>query len=292
VGASSDIWMIDDTRAVRLDRPCLVGILNITPDSFSDGGEYDTPARALDRAKRLVDEGADMLDVGGESTRPGAARVGEDEQIARVVPVIEAIRGAGIGVPVSVDTTRSGVARAALDAGADVINDVSAGTEDGGMLALAGARGCGVVLMHRLRPPGEDSYSDRYARAPEYGDVVGAVRGALAERMEAAMGAGVARAKIVLDPGLGFGKSVGDNLALIRGTGALLELGRPIYSGISRKSFAGRVGLGRDSEPAERDAASVGLAAVHLMMGARIFRVHDVGAHRGALDAAHAAIVG
>lgn len=279
-----------------MDRPCLVGILNITPDSFSDGGVYDTLEGALDRAKWLVDEGADMLDVGGESTRPGAARVDEAEQIARVVPVIEGIRGmggAGLGVPISVDTTLSGVARAALDAGADVINDVSAGAEDSGMLALAAARGCGLVLMHRLRAPGEDSFSDRYTDAPEYGGgVVGAVRAALRERMESAERAGVVRDRIVVDPGLGFGKSVEDNLRLIRGTGQLLGLGRPVYTGISRKSFVGRVGLGRDSDPMERDPSSVGLAVVQLMMGARIFRVHNVGAHRGALDAAMALVGG
>jgi len=263
-----------------------MGILNATPDSFSDGGLHDTVGAAVAHARRMIDEGADTLDVGGESTRPGAAPVDEDEQIARVVPVIAAIRGAGIDAPISVDTTRAAVARAALDAGADAVNDVSGLGDDNAMGPLIASRGCGVVLMHRLMAPQRDAYSDAYREAPVYSDVVEDVAAALRGAMERAVALGVDRSSIVLDPGLGFGKSVDDNLRLIDRTRELVALGRPVLSGLSRKSFVGRVGLGRDSDPGERDGASVGLSVVHLSRGARVFRVHAVGAHRGALDAA------
>jgi dihydropteroate synthase len=280
------IWRLSDARTLRLERPCVVGILNATPDSFSDGGEIEAPGAALARAQTMVDQGADMLDVGGESTRPGAARVGEDEQIRRVVPVIEEIRGAGITVPLSVDTTRARVAAAALGAGADVVNDVSGMLEDDAMGALVAERGCGVVLMHRLTTPELDAYSDSYGEDPDYGDVVAHVRDALAAMLDRAVGLGVDPESVLLDPGLGFGKSVADNAALIRGTAGLVGLGRPVLSALSRKSFVGRIGLGRDSEPWERVEASVGMSVAHMGFGARVFRVHDVGAHRAALDAA------
>jgi len=268
-----------------------MGILNATPDSFSDGGCWDSVDAALSHASRLLDEGADMLDIGGESTRPGAARVGEGEQISRVVPVIRAIRGAGIDAPISVDTTRARVARAALDAGADAVNDVSGLTDDDAMAPLAGERGCGVVLMHRLTTPERDSYSDAYGAPPEYADVVSEVGAALRASMGVALAHGVASSSIVLDPGLGFGKSVLDNMRLIERTHELAALGRPVLSGLSRKSFVGRAGLGRGSEPGERDGASVGLSVVHLLRGARVFRVHAVGAHRAALDASWSAML-
>lgn len=290
--AGEHVWTISSARTLRLGRPCVVGILNATPDSFSDGGEIDAPGAALSRARAMVEAGADMLDVGGESTRPGAARVGVEEQIRRVVPVIGEIRGAGIGVPLSVDTTRAAVAEAALDAGADVVNDVSGMTEDGAMGAFVAARGCGVVLMHRLTSPERDAYSDAYGEDPGYGDVVAHVRDALAAMMARAVDAGVDPSRVLLDPGLGFGKSVADNAALIRGTGEIAGLGRPVLSALSRKSFVGRLGLGRDSEPSERVGASVGMSVAHLACGASVFRVHDVGAHRAALDAAWAVMGG
>lgn len=267
-----------------------MAILNVTPDSFSDGGVLTSAGDAADAAKRAADEGADMLDVGGESTRPGAARIPAAEQIDRVVPAIEAIRRAGVDVPVSIDTTLASVARAALDAGADAINDVSAGTEDDEMLPLAAERGCGIILMHRLRAPDQDAYSDRYERAPEYTDVVADVRTALGDSLARATAAGIDPASVVLDPGLGFGKSVEQNLELIRRTGEIVSLGRPVLSGISRKSFVGRVSLGRDSDPSERLEGSLALGVVHLLAGARLFRVHDAGAHARALSAAWAAL--
>lgn len=271
-----------------------MAILNATPDSFSDGGRHLDPERAAAAADLFVADGADMLDVGGESTRPGAARVDEAEQIRRVVGVIEAVRAAGVAVPISVDTTRRAVAEAALDAGADAINDVSGGEDDshraGGMLALAAERGCGIVLMHRLAPPSEDRFSDRYDAPPEYGDVVGEVAGYLAQRADAAVAAGCDRSAVVLDPGLGFGKTVEQNADLARGTARLCSLGCPILAAASRKSFVGRLSMGPgDTEPAPPEArlgGSVAFSIVQMLGGARLFRVHDVRQQAEALRAA------
>ncbi len=282
-------WRVGPGKVLTLARPRIVAILNVTPDSFFAGSRLPSAAAAADAASAAIAQGADALDIGGESTRPGSGRVGADEQMRRVVSAIHAIR-AGSGrmsvVPLSVDTTWTTVAEAALDAGADAINDVSAGTEDPGMLALAARRGAGLVLMHRLRPPGEDSYSDRYRAPPDYsraGDVVAAVRAFLAERAAVAQRAGVDPRAIVLDPGLGFGKTVEQNLELILRTNALAALGFPIMSGISRKSFTGAWAGLQDSRPEDRLAASVALALEHRRAGASIFRVHDVAAHAAAL---------
>lgn len=280
------IWNLSNERAVRLDRPFLVGVLNITPDSFSDGGEHNTPDRAVRRARAMRDLGADALDIGGESTRPGARRVGAADQIERVVPVIRAIRDAGISLPITIDTTLAEVARAALEAGADAINDVSAGSEDSGVLTLAASCGCGLVLMHRERPPDRDQYSDRYRTPPVQGSMTGRVVDALRAAMNRATDRGVDPGRIVLDPGLGFGKDVAQNLELMRTTGDLVALGRPVMSALSRKSFVGRISLGRDSDPGERLMGTLACSVLHLSFGARLFRVHDVGAHREALDAA------
>lgn len=284
------VWKISHERAVRLDRPFLVGILNITPDSFSDGGDYNTPARAAERARRMLDEGADALDVGGESTRPGATRISACAQIDRVVPVIRAIRDAGIELPITIDTTSAEVARAAIDAGADAINDVSAATEDDGTLALASEMGCGLILMHRERPPEQDRYSDQYTDPPVQGSVTDRVVGALRIARDRAIDAGIDPGCIMLDPGLGFGKDTRQNLELIATTQDLVALGHPVMSALSRKSFVGRVGLRRDSDPSERLPATLALSVMHLQRGARVFRVHDVAAHRQALDAAWALI--
>lgn len=252
-----------------------MAILNLTPDSFYDGGRLMSPAVVVETASRAVQDGSDLLDLGGESTRPGAERVSMEEQIRRVVPAVEAIRRAGIDTPISVDTTRAVVAEAALGAGADIINDVAAGTEDDGMLRLAAERGCGLILMHRLRPPDADSYSDKYEMPPEYESVVEAVRAFLSQRLEAAASAGVEPGAVLLDPGLGFGKTVKQNVELIRQTPRLLTLGRPVLSAASRKSFVGRVSLGRDSAPSERLAGSLAATEAHYHAGARVFRVHD-----------------
>lgn len=266
-----------------------MAIINTTPDSFHEASRATDASDVLGLARRAVDEGADMLDLGGASTRPGAERIGADEQVRRVVPAIEAIRSqaGSLGeIPISVDTTRSAVARAALDAGADAINDVSGGAEDSGMLSLAGERGAGLVLMHRLTTPEQDRYSDAYGRPPEYGDVVGAVLDSLLVCTKNATRAGVDPSMILWDPGLGFGKGIEDTLKLIRGTERLASHGFGVLSGLSRKSFVGRLSLGRDSSPDERLSGTLAMSTMHMVFGARLFRVHDVGAHRDALAAA------
>lgn len=290
-------WRVSGRVELTLDRPRLMGILNVTPDSFADGGRHLDPARAVAAAEAMVAHGADLIDIGGESTRPGATRIAAEEQIRRVVPVIRGIRAlasAAGRVGISLDTTLPDVARAGLDAGADAINDVSAGREGdaiegaGAMLRVAARAGAGIVLMHRLAPPDKDTYSDRYAQSPRYADVVGAVARELAERTRAALDAGVPHASILIDPGLGFGKTVEQNVELVRRTPELLTLGFPILSAASRKSFVGRVSLGRDSTPDERLAGSIAFSLEHLALGARIFRVHDVAEQGAALRAAWA----
>lgn len=285
-------WQIAPRRVLTLDRPRIMAILNVTPDSFADGGRYASAHHAAQAADHAAHAGADLIDVGGESTRPGAARVDDEEQVKRVVPVIEQIRrGAGpaAACAISIDTTRARVARAALDAGADIVNDTSAGTDDPAILGLCAQRGCGVILMHRAREPAADRYSDAYDREPDYpGGVVACVDRFLRERVDVAEGAGVDPRAIMLDPGLGFGKNVEQNIALIEGTPALLALGLPVLSALSRKSFVGRVSLGRDSLPHERLAGTLALSVEHLRLGARVFRVHDVPEHAQALAAAFA----
>jgi len=268
-----------------LDRPRILAILNVTPDSFYDGGRLPDAEAAADAGQRAVEAGADAVDIGGESTRPGAAPVSVDEQIARVVPAIRALRSrsATRDVPICVDTTRAPVAEAALDAGADAINDVSAGRDDPGMLRLAARRGAGLILMHRRTEPGRDRYSDEYERPPAYEDVVVEVREFLAERTRGAREAGVEPEAIVIDPGLGFGKTVEQNLLLLARTPELIGLGYPMLSGLSRKSFTGRVGLERNSSPEERLPATLAMSLAHVERGALLLRVHDVPEHAQAL---------
>lgn len=271
-----------------------MGIINATPDSFHAGSRAETAEAGLAMARRAADEGADILDIGGESTRPGAARVGAQEQLDRVLPIIGAIRGAGGAlsqIPISVDTTLARVAEAAVGEGADAINDVSGATEQPrALLALAASTGAGLVLMHRARPPELDRYSDRYSRPPMEGDVVGQVADALRGRARDAEHAGVAREAILLDPGLGFGKTVGQNLDLVRGTQRLVALGYPVLSAASRKSFVGRVSRPEhdQTDPSDRLPGSLAFSVAHLAAGARIFRVHDVAPQREALFAAWA----
>lgn len=299
---TTGVWNLAGGRSIPLDRPRLMAILNLTPDSFYDGGRLPNPEAALAAAARAVDEGADILDIGGESTRPGAQRIGAEEQIARVVPLIRAVRSGPsplAEIPISIDTTLAPVARAALDAGADAINDVSAGTEDAGLLPLAAERRAGLILMHRLLPPDRDRYSDRYERPPAYRDLVEDVRAFLADRVAAALAAGCDPGSILIDPGLGFGKTVDQNLELIRRTRELADLPLaggsrrfPVLSALSRKSFVGRAAGLAGSAPADRLAPTLALSAVHLASGASIFRVHDVREHALALHAAWAAWAG
>jgi dihydropteroate synthase len=248
-----------------------MGIINVTPDSFSDGGRYLSAPAALEHARRLIDEGADLLDIGGESTRPGAADVTESEEIERVVPLIEALRSTS--VPLSVDTSKPGVMQAALAAGASIVNDVRAFREAGAPEAVVGSL-CGVGLMHMQGTP------RTMQREPVYGNVVQEVGDFLRARVAALVQAGVAAERIAVDPGFGFGKSVAHNFRLLRELDALTTIGRPVLVGLSRKSMLGAV-TGR--AVGERLAASVAAALLAVERGARIVRVHDVAATRDAL---------
>jgi len=250
-----------------------MAIVNVTPDSFSDGGERLDTAQAIDDGLRFVAEGADIVDVGGESTRPGSQPTPVDEERRRVVPVVEGL--AKQNVLVSVDTRRAEVARACLDAGARIVNDVAALRDDPALLPLIAERRSPVVLMHRRGRP-EDKYE-----GPAYRDVVEDVRDFLLERARAAEAAGVERERIAIDPGIGFGKTVEENLALIEGAGRLAVAGYPVLIGSSRKGFIGR--LTGVKEPRRRDPASVWLAVEAARLGASILRVHDVAGTRQAL---------
>jgi dihydropteroate synthase len=256
---------------LSLDRPLVMGIINVTPDSFSDGGLNVSPNLAADFAERLVGDGADILDVGGESTRPGAQPVSLQEELDRVIPVLETLRDCP--VPVSVDTYKAEVMRAAIAAGASMVNDVNALRAPGALEAVA-ASGAGVCLMHMQGEP--RTMQDN----PQYTDVVAEVRDFLAERIRACEAAGIVRERIVADPGFGFGKKTEHNLALVRHLDALLQLGVPLLAGLSRKSVLG--GITR-REVGDRVHASVAAALLAVAKGARIVRVHDVRPTRDAL---------
>ena len=274
------------SRDVVLDRPFVLGVVNVTPDSFSDGGQHATADLAIRHAERLLDEGADGVDVGGESTRPhNAGPVPAAEELARVLPVVRALRERRPNAIVSVDTVKAEVARAALDAGADVVNDVSGLRLDPGMAATVAAAQAGLVLMHS-RGRVADMATYTYA---EYGeDPVGEVGAELAAALDAAVQAGVDPAAVVLDPGVGFAKTGAHSLAVLAGLPRLAELGRPLLVGASRKRFVGEIsGV---AEPAARVYGSVGAHVAALARGARLFRVHDVRAHREALDVAWAVL--
>jgi dihydropteroate synthase len=255
----------------------LMGIVNVTPDSFSDGGEFLEPQRAIDHAAALVRDGADLLDIGGESTRPGAAAVSAEEETARVVPVLEGL--VGVGVPVSIDTTKGGVAAAAVAAGAQIVNDVSAFRFDPELAARCAEWHVDVVLMHMQGSP-------RTMQAnPIYDDVVDDVRAFLAERIEYATGEGVAEERIWVDPGIGFGKTVEHNLELLRRLGELRELGRPLMIGTSRKTFIGKL-TGREVDA--RLGGTIASNVLALRAGVDVLRVHDVGQMRQAVRVAEA----
>ncbi len=265
--------MIRRFGGIALDRPRVMAIVNVTPDSFSDGGTRLDPARAIVDGLQFLAQGADLLDIGGESTRPGSQPVSVEEELRRVMPVVEGL--ARRGAVISIDTRRAEVARASLDAGARIVNDVSALRDDPEMLPLVAARNVPVVLMHRRGRP-----EDRYEGAP-YADVVEDVRNFLLDRARVCETAGVAHDNIAIDPGIGFGKSVEENLALIAGADRLAAAGYPVLVGCSRKGFIGR--LTGEKEPGRRDPASVWLAVEALRRGAAIVRVHDVAATRQAL---------
>lgn len=258
--------------SLLLDRPRIMGIINVTPDSFSDGGLLTSAEAAVAHGRRLVDEGADILDIGGESTRPGAEPVSAQEELSRVLPVVDALRTAGI--PLSVDTSKPEVMSAALAVGVDMINDVAGFRAPGAFEAVA-ASAAAVCIMHMRGEP-RTMQSD-----PRYENVVREVGEYLEARARAAQDAGVAQDRILLDPGFGFGKTLDHNLELLRELGALGKRGWPILAGISRKSMLGKI-TGRAT--AERVHASVAAALMAVINGARIVRVHDVRATRDALD--------
>jgi dihydropteroate synthase len=272
---------LGDGRALPLQPFALMGVLNVTPDSFSDGGQHDHVDAAVAHARQMLDAGAAIIDIGGESTRPGAARVNAAEQKRRVVPVIEALRPT---TPkkgsdpffVSVDTTRADVAAAALDAGADLLNDVSAGREDPDMLHLAADRGVPIVLMHMLGEPGT------MQQDPRYDDVVTEVLNHLLRQADAAMAAGVPRDQIVLDPGIGFGKTLEHNLQLLAHLDRLVATGHPVLLGPSRKRFIQMIDP-TATNPAQRGPGTLAACCHGLTQGVPLFRVHDVAEARQAL---------
>jgi dihydropteroate synthase len=257
--------------ALRLERVHVMGVLNVTPDSFSDGGRYAALDAALAQAQALVEQGADILDVGGESTRPGAAPVPPEVERERVLPLLRELRG--LPVPVSVDTSQPALMRAALELGVSIVNDVRSLRAPGALAAVRDS-GCGVVLMHLRGEPAT------MQQQPEYADVVAEVRQWLARRLEEVEAAGVAAARVALDPGFGFGKTHVHNLALLAALDRLCPPQRPLLVGLSRKSSLGRL-TGRP--PGERLAASLAAALLAADAGARVVRVHDVAATRDAL---------
>lgn len=256
-----------------LDRPLVMGILNVTPDSFSDGGDNVAPAAALQRAREMADE-ADIIDIGGESTRPGAQIVPEDEEIRRTAPIIRAVREAGITTPISIDTRKARVVQAALDAGADMVNDVSALGYDPDLAPLVAERGVPVVLMHAQGTP--ETMQDN----PTYGDVVADVTDALAAAIDTATAAGIGVENIVTDPGIGFGKTMEHNLALLHHLAVLHDLGCPVLLGASRKRFIGTIGNAPEAK--DRLGGSLAVALHGIRQGVQIVRVHDTKATKQA----------
>ena len=259
--------------------PVLMGVLNVTPDSFSDGGEFFGVEPAVAQAEKMFDEGAQVIDVGGESTRPGSDPVSPEEELRRVLPVIQGILSACPDSIVSIDTYRSSVAEAALDAGAGAVNDVTA-LGDPRMAGLMAERGCPIILMHMLGEP------KSMQQHPRYEDVVREVRDFLAERAQQAIRAGVELQNIILDPGIGFGKTPEHNLKLLKRLDSLVELGFPVLVGVSRKSFLGKITGSED--PKSRLFGTVAANVLAYERGASLFRVHDVRANKEALAVAAA----
>jgi len=258
--------------------PVLVGILNVTPDSFSDGEEFLDPGRAVARAETLLDEGAHIVDVGGESTRPGSEPVSEEEELRRILPVVWGILVARSEALISIDTYRASTAEAALDAGVSIVNDVTA-LSDPKMAGLVAERGCPVVLMHMQGEP------KSMQQDPRYKEVVREIRDFLARRAECAMQAGVKEENIILDPGIGFGKTLEHNLTLLSRLDSLAGLGFPVLVGVSRKSFLGKIS---DGEPKSRLFGTIASNVLAHERGATLFRVHDVRANKEALAVAAA----
>ena len=267
VAMTEAVWRCRDRAFPLGERTLLMGVVNVTPDSFSDGGRFLHPDDAVKHAMQLAADGADILDVGGESTRPGAEPVSLDEEVARVVPVIERLRTEVLDIAISIDTRHPEVARAALAAGADIVNDVT-GASAPDTLAAVRESGAGLVLMHMQGEP-QTMQAD-----PTYDDVVVEVRDFLAERIEAAVSAGVARDRLCADPGIGFGKTTAHNLALLRDIVSFRRLAVPVLVGVSRKRFIGE--LSGVDDPAERVEGTAGAVAWCAAQGIDVLRVHDV----------------
>jgi dihydropteroate synthase len=276
VAANPKVWTVRGFD-IRVDRPIILGVINLTPDSFSDGGSHADAGAALAHAQRLVDDGADLVDVGGESTRPGASAVDATEEWSRIGQVVEGL--ALRGIPVSIDTTKADVAQRAVDSGAAVLNDVSGLRHDPSLADVAARAGSGLIVMHMRGTP--RTMQDDV----EYEDLVGEVRDALGHSMQVACDRGCTPEQIVVDPGIGFGKSPAGNLELIAGIGRLLDLGRPVLIGPSRKAFIGAI---LDVPVEERLEGTIAACTSALARGARLFRVHDVLPVRRALDVAWA----
>lgn len=278
--ASADRGFIE-TRHGTIDfsrRTAIMGIINVTPDSFYDGGQRLEASRAIADGVAMVEAGAEILDVGGESTRPGAGPVSQDEELARVLPVVSGLRRE-IRVPISIDTYKSGVARRTLAAGADIVNDISALRFDPAMVSLIANEKIPIVLMHMQGKP------QTMQAEPRYNDVVREVRDFLAAQLYEAMDGGIAAERIILDPGIGFGKTLEHNLQLLRGLPVLAALGQPLLIGVSRKAFIGKI---LDLDPDQRLEGSLAAAVAAVLAGANIVRVHDVAETRRAARVADA----
>ncbi|MCZ6803756.1 MAG: dihydropteroate synthase [Proteobacteria bacterium] len=261
--------------------PLIMGILNVTPDSFSDGGQYNNLQAAVNQGKQMIDEGADIIDVGGESTRPGSDRVDVEEQIERVVHIINAISETKPGhVELSIDTTRSKVAEAALDAGAQMVNDVSGGNDDPDIINLCAEKACPYIIMHRLGTP-ETMQND-----PRYDDVVSEIKSFLEGRIEQCLCAGITENNIIIDPGIGFGKTREHNWTLLKNLKSFVDTGHTVLLGTSRKRFMGTVCT--VNTPSELIGATTATTALGVQAGVKIFRVHDVEPNRQAADVAWA----
>ncbi len=260
-------------KALKLDRPRLLGVVNVTPDSFSDGGQHATAQAAINHALRLIDEGADALDIGGESTRPGAVPVSDQEEMDRVLPVIEAL-SKSVSVPISIDTSKPQVMRAAVAAGAGMINDIYALRGDGALQAAA-QLGVPVILMHMQGTP------STMQQSPHYDDVVAEVHRFFAERIFACEMSGIAKKNLIIDPGFGFGKTTAHNMVLMANLKRFTELGVPVLAGLSRKRSIGEI-TGRD-DPQQRIYGSIAAALIAAQRGAMLLRVHDVAATLDAL---------
>ena len=255
-----------------------MGILNVTPDSFSDGGQFVDPAMAVDQAQKMIAEGADIIDIGGESTRPGASYVSEKEELERIRPIVEAL-GKCTDTPLSIDTRKAAIAQVALDYGASIVNDVSALQDDSRMASVVKESGAAVVLMHRQGHP------STMQNAPTYEDVVSEVRGFLSERVKIAQSIGIPADHIIIDPGIGFGKSFGHNLKLLGNLDELLQVGQPLLIGLSRKACIGTL-TGKSVR--EREMGNAAAVAAVVWQGAHILRVHDVAAMKDVIHVAQA----